>query len=168
MIVIKGENMSKTKKTNAMRMLDRAKINYEMNTYEVSDKHQHGEQIAKLVGANVEEVYKTLVLENANHDHYVFVIPVNASLDMKEAAHVVNEKKLHLMPLEQLKQVTGYVRGGCSPIGMKHLFPTTIDVSAKNLDKLYVSGGQRGMQIIIQVDDLIEITQAQVAHITHK
>lgn len=72
------------------------------------------------------------------------------------------------MPLEQLKQVTGYVRGGCSPIGMKHLFPTTIDVSAKNLDKLYVSGGQRGMQIIIQVDDLIEITQAQVAHITHK
>ena len=110
--------MAKTKKTNAMRMLDRAKINYEMNTYEVSDKHQHGEQIAKLVGANVEEVYKTLVLENANHDHYVFVIPVNASLDMKEAAHVVNEKKLHLMPLEQLKQVTGYVRGGCSPIGL--------------------------------------------------
>lgn len=70
------------------------------------------------------------------------------------------------MPLEQLKQVTGYVRGGCSPIGMKHLFPTTIDVSAKNLDKLYVSGGQRGMQIIIQVDDLIEITQAQW-HILH-
>ena len=136
-----------------------------MNTYEVSDKHQHGEQIAKLVGANVEEVYKTLVLENANHDHYVFVIPVNASLDMKEA-HVVNEKKLQLMPLEQLKQVTGYVRGGCSPIGMKHLFPTTIDVSAKNLDKLYVSGGQRGMQIIIQVDDLIEITQAKW-HILH-
>lgn len=121
-----------------------------------------------MVGANVEEVYKTLVLENANHDYYVFVIPVNASLDMKEAAHVVNEKKLQLMPLEQLKQVTGYVRGGCSPIGMKHLFPTTIDVSAENLDKLYVSGGQRGMQIIIQVDDLIEITQAQVAHITHK
>lgn len=71
------------------------KINYEMNTYEVSDKHQHGEQIAKLVGANVEEVYKTLVLENANHDHYVFVIPVNASLDMKEAAHVVNEKNFN-------------------------------------------------------------------------
>lgn len=77
-----------------MRMLDRAKIDYETNTYEVTEKHQHGEQIAKMVGANVEEVYKTLVLENANHEHFVFVIPVNASLDMKQAAHVVNEKSL--------------------------------------------------------------------------
>ena len=150
-----------------MRMLDRAKIDYETNTYEVTEKHQHGEQIAKMVGANVEEVYKTLVLENANHEHFVFVIPVNASLDMKQAAHVVNEKKLNLMPLDQLKQVTGYVRGGCSPIGMKHLFKTTIDRSAQNLDKIYVSGGQRGMQIIIKVEDLIKMTEAQVAHITH-
>ena len=148
-------------------MLDRAKIDYETNTYEVTEKHQHGEQIAKMVGANVEEVYKTLVLENANHEHFVFVIPVNASLDMKQAAHVVNEKKLNLMPLDQLKQVTGYVRGGCSPIGMKHLFKTTIDRSAQNLDKIYVSGGQRGMQIIIKVEDLIKMTEAQVAHITH-
>ncbi|OHO70665.1 aminoacyl-tRNA deacylase [Staphylococcus sp. HMSC036D05] len=159
--------MAKTKKTNAMRMLDRAKIDYETNTYEVTEKHQHGEQIAKMVGANVEEVYKTLVLENANHEHFVFVIPDNASLDMKQAAHVVNEKKLNLMPLDQLKQVTGYVRGGCSPIGMKHLFKTTIDRSAQNLDKIYVSGGQRGMQIIIKVEDLIKMTEAQVAHITH-
>ncbi|MFW3582989.1 Cys-tRNA(Pro) deacylase [Staphylococcus caprae] len=159
--------MAKTKKTNAMRMLDRAKIDYETNTYEVTEKHQHGEQIAKMVGANVEEVYKTLVLENANHEHFVFVIPVNASLDMKQAAHVVNEKKLNLMPLDQLKQVTGYVRGGCSPIGMKHLFKTSIDRSAQNLDKIYVSGGQRGMQIIIKVEDLIKMTEAQVAHITH-
>ncbi|MGX0910620.1 Cys-tRNA(Pro) deacylase [Staphylococcus caprae] len=159
--------MAKTKKTNAMRMLDRAKIDYETNTYEVTEKHQHGEQIAKMVGANVEEVYKTLVLENANHEHFVFVIPVNASLDMKQAAHVVNEKKLNLTPLDQLKQVTGYVRGGCSPIGMKHLFKTTIDRSAQNLDKIYVSGGQRGMQIIIKVEDLIKMTEAQVAHITH-
>ncbi|MFW3610938.1 Cys-tRNA(Pro) deacylase [Staphylococcus caprae] len=159
--------MAKTKKTNAMRMLDRAKIDYETNTYEVTEKHQHGEQIAKMVGANVEEVYKTLVLENANHEHFVFVIPVNASLDMKQAAHIVNEKKLNLMPLDQLKQVTGYVRGGCSPIGMKHLFKTTIDRSAQNLDKIYVSGGQRGMQIVIKVEDLIKMTEAQVAHITH-
>ncbi|MBU5271673.1 Cys-tRNA(Pro) deacylase [Staphylococcus caprae] len=159
--------MAKTKKTNAMRMLDRAKIDYETNTYEVTEKHQHGEQIAKMVGANVEEVYKTLVLENANHEHFVFVIPVNASLDMKQAAHVVNEKKLNLMPLDQLKQVTGYVRGGCSPIGMKHLFKTTIDRCAQNLDKIYVSGGQRGMQIIIKVEDLIKMTEAQVSHITH-
>ena len=86
--------MAKTKKQMRCVCLI-AQNYYEMNTYEVSDKHQHGEQIAKLVGANVEEVYKTLVLENANHDHYVFVIPVNASLDMKEAAHVVNEKNFN-------------------------------------------------------------------------
>ena len=157
--------MAKTKRP--MRCVCRScKIDYETNTYEVTEKHQHGEQIAKMVGANVEEVYKTLVLENANHEHFVFVIPVNASLDMKQAAHVVNEKKLNLMPLDQLKQVTGYVRGGCSPIGMKHLFKTTIDRSAQNLDKIYVSGGQRGMQIIIKVEDLIKMTEAQVAHIT--
>ena len=154
MIVIKGENMSKTKKTNAMRILDRAKINYQMNTYEVTDKHQHGEEIAQLV------------VENSNHEHYVFVIPVNETLDMKKAAHVVNEKKLNLMPLDQLKQVTGYVRGGCSPIGMKHSFKTTIDASAKNLEKVYISGGQRGMQIIIHVNDLIDMTKAQVESIT--
>ena len=100
MIIIKGEYMSKTKKTNAMRILDRAKINYQMNTYEVTDKHQHGEEIAQLVGAKIEEVFKTLVLENSNHEHYVFVIPVNETLDMKKAAHVVNEKKLNLIPLD--------------------------------------------------------------------
>jgi len=120
--------MSKTKKTNAMRILDRAKVDYHMNTYEVTDQHQHGEEIARRVGAKVEEVFKTLLLENANHDHYVIVISVNATLDMKQAAHVVNEKKLNLMPLDQLKQVTGYIRGGCSPIGMKHQFQTTIDL----------------------------------------
>ncbi|MBC8788779.1 Cys-tRNA(Pro) deacylase [Staphylococcus epidermidis] len=158
--------MSKTKKTNAMRILDGAKINYQMNTYEVTDKHQHGEEIAQLVGAKIEEVFKTLVLENSNHEHYVFVIPVNETLDMKKAAHVVNEKKLNLMPLDQLKQVTGYVRGGCSPIGMKHSFKTTIDASAKNLEKVYISGGQRGMQIIIHVNDLIDMTKAQLESIT--
>ena len=137
-----------------------------MNTYEVTDQHQHGEEIARRVGAKVEEVFKTLLLENANHDHYVFVNPVNATLDMKQAAHVVNEKKLNLMPLDQLKQVTGYIRGGCSPIGMKHQFQTAIDTSVLHLDKVYVSGGQRGMQIIIKVEDLIRMTQAQVEAIT--
>lgn len=154
--------MSKTKKTNAMRMLDRAKVNYKTNIFEVTAEHQTGEQIAKLVNAKVEEVYKTLVLENANHNHFVFVIPVKETLDMKQAANVVNEKKLNLMPLDQLKQVTGYIRGGCSPIGMKHLFPTVIDQSIRQLDKVYVSGGQRGMQMIIGVEDLISMTNAKV------
>ncbi|EHJ07083.1 Cys-tRNA(Pro) deacylase [Staphylococcus simiae] len=160
--------MAKHKKTNAMRLLDRAKINYQVNTFEVPEHHISGEEVAKLVNANVTEVYKTLVLENQEHDHFVFVIPVNENLDMKEAAHVVNEKKLHLMPLDDLKAVTGYVRGGCSPIGMKHLFPTVLDKSIENIDKVNVSGGQRGMQIIIGVNDLIQITNATVANVIHE
>ncbi|MCJ1656947.1 Cys-tRNA(Pro) deacylase [Staphylococcus sp. NRL 16/872] len=158
----------KHKKTNAMRMLDRAKVDYEVRTFEVSDGHMDGKTIAHIVGANVEDVYKTLVLENANHDHFVFVIPVNETLDLKEAAHVVNEKKLTLMPMENLKQVTGYIRGGCSPIGMKHLFKTTIDQSALERDKIHVSGGQRGIQIVVNIKDLIDITNAQTADILQK
>lgn len=160
--------MAKYKKTNAMRMLDRAKIDYHVNTFDVPDHHISGEAVAKLVNADVTEVYKTLVLENQEHDHFVFVIPVNENLDMKEAAHVVNEKKLHLMPLDDLKAVTGYVRGGCSPIGMKHLFPTVLDKSIEHKDKVNVSGGQRGMQIVIGVNDLIQITNATVANVIHK
>ncbi|MCE5090575.1 Cys-tRNA(Pro) deacylase [Staphylococcus devriesei] len=158
----------KHKKTNAMRMLDRAKIKYEVNTYEVGNGHMDGTTVAKMVGADVKEVYKTLVLENANHDHYVFVIPVDETLDMKAAAQVVNEKKLQLMPLDNLKQVTGYIRGGCSPVGMKHLFKTTLNDSALALNKIIVSGGQRGMQIVLDVNDLIDITQAQIADIIQK
>ncbi|PTF18085.1 Cys-tRNA(Pro) deacylase [Staphylococcus devriesei] len=158
----------KHKKTNAMRMLDRAKIKYEVNTYEVGNGHMDGTTVAKMVGADVKEVYKTLVLENANQDHYVFVIPVDETLDMKAAAQVVNEKKLQLMPLDNLKQVTGYIRGGCSPVGMKHLFKTTLNDSALALNKIIVSGGQRGMQIVLDVNDLIDITQAQIADIIQK
>lgn len=159
--------MGKTKKTNAMRMLDRAKVAYQTNVFEVTEEHQTGEQIAALVHANVEDVYKTLVLENANHDHFVFVIPVNATLDMKKAAHEAGEKKLNLMPLDQLKQVTGYIRGGCSPIGMKHLFQTVIDQSALQREQIYINGGQRGMQIIIAVKDLVAMTNAKVTSVIH-
>ena len=115
----------------------------------------------------IRDSYKTLVLENANHDHFVFVIPVNATLDMKKAAHEVGEKKLNLMPLDQLKQVTGFIRGGCSPIGMKHLFPTVIDQSALKREQIYISGGQRGMQIIIAVKDLVAMTNAKVTSVIH-
>lgn len=157
--------MAKKKKTNAMRMLDRAKVPYSVNTFEVPDHHISGEQVAQMVGVDVNEVYKTLVLENHNHEHFVFVIPVNQSLDMKRAAHVVNEKKLQLMPLDHLKEVTGYIRGGCSPIGMKHLFTTVIDDSVKQLETVNVSGGQRGTQVVINVNDLITLTKAQVASV---
>lgn len=158
----------KQKKTNAMRMLDRAKIDYEVKTFEVEEGHMDGERVAELVGENVQDVFKTLVLENAAHEHFVFVVPVSNALDMKVAAHVVNEKKLQLMPLDHLKQVTGYIRGGCSPIGMKHLFPTTIDQSASLRDKIIVSGGQRGVQIVLQLEDLVSMTNAQLEDIVQK
>ncbi|MGV3095339.1 MULTISPECIES: Cys-tRNA(Pro) deacylase [Staphylococcus] len=158
----------KHKKTNAMRMLDRAKIDYEVKTFEVEEGHMDGERVAELVGENVQDVFKTLVLENTAHEHFVFVVPVSGSLDMKVAAHVVNEKKLQLMPLDHLKQVTGYIRGGCSPIGMKHLFPTTIDQSASLRDKIIVSGGQRGVQIVLQLEDLVSMTNAQLEDIVQK
>ncbi|OLF32747.1 aminoacyl-tRNA deacylase [Staphylococcus aureus] len=158
----------KHKKTNAMRILDRAKIDYEVKTFEVEEGHMDGERVAELVGENVQDVFKTLVLENAAHEHFVFVVPVSGSLDMKVAAHVVNEKKLQLMPLDHLKQVTGYIRGGCSPIGMKHLFPTTIDQSASLRDKIIVSGGQRGVQIVLQLEDLVSMTNAQLEDIVQK
>lgn len=158
----------KHKKTNAMRMLDRAKIDYEVKTFEVEEGHMDGERVAELVGENVQDVFKTLVLENDAHEHFVFVVPVSNALDMKVAAHVVNEKKLQLMPLDHLKQVTGYIRGGCSPIGMKHLFPTTIDQSASLRDKIIVSGGQRGVQIVLQLEDLVSMTNAQLEDIVQK
>ncbi|PHK50396.1 Cys-tRNA(Pro) deacylase [Staphylococcus edaphicus] len=158
----------KRKKTNAMRMLDRSAIPYEVNTYEVSDEHMDGESVAAKVGVDANEVYKTLVLENTKHDHFVFVVPVRESLDMKAAAQAVGEKKLHLMPLGDLKQVTGYIRGGCSPIGMKRHFPTVIDQQAKDIDTIYVSGGERGTQIKLNTTDLIGVTNAQVIQVIHE
>ncbi|GEQ04418.1 Cys-tRNA(Pro)/Cys-tRNA(Cys) deacylase [Staphylococcus gallinarum] len=155
----------KSKKTNAMRMLDRNHIDYKVNNYPVTEAHMDGTRVAQLVGVSVDEVFKTLVLENAQHEHFVFIIPVNATLNMKLAAKSVKEKKLHLMPLDDLKRVTGYVRGGCSPIGMKKLFPTVIDSQSERLDAVYVSGGERGTQIQIKVTDLITQTKAQVTSI---
>jgi Cys-tRNA(Pro)/Cys-tRNA(Cys) deacylase len=155
----------KHKKTNAMRILEKANIDYEINKYEVTNKHMDGATVAQIVGVDVQFVYKTLVLENAQHECFVFVIPVEKTLNMKQAAHTAQQKKLTLLPLERLKQVTGYVRGGCSPIGMKKHFPTYIDESALQLQDVYVSGGERGMQIKINSQDLIHITEAETANI---
>lgn len=150
----------KHKKTNAMRILEKANIDYELNKYEVT-----GATVAQIVGVDAKFVYKTLVLENAQHECFIFVIPVEETLNMKQAAHIAQQKKLALLPLERLKQVTGYVRGGCSPIGMKKHFPTYIDESALQLQNVYVSGGERGMQIKINSQNLIYIAEAETANI---
>lgn len=148
-----------------MRILEKANLDYEINKYEVTNKHMDGATVAQIVGVDVKSVYKTLVLENAQHECFVFVIPVEKTLNMKQAAHTAQQKKLTLLPLERLKQVTGYVRGGCSPIGMKKQFPTYIDESALQLEDVYVSGGERGMQIKINSQDLIHIAEAATANI---
>ena len=158
----------KQKKTNAMRMLDRQKIKYNVNTYEITDEHMDGTEVAHKVGIEDKYVYKTLVLENSHHHHFVFIIPVSDTLNMKAAANAVNEKKLQLMPLDELKNVTGYIRGGCSPIGMKKQFQTIVDQQATCIDALYISGGERGVQIEMTVDDLIKITNAKVLNVTHQ
>ncbi|HAR5191445.1 TPA: Cys-tRNA(Pro) deacylase [Staphylococcus aureus] len=131
--------MAKNKKTNAMRMLDRAKIKYEVHSFEVPEEHLSGQEVAELIQANVKTVFKTLVLENAKHEHFVFVIPVSETLDMKKAAAMVGEKKLQLMPLDNLKNVTGYIRGGL-----------------------------RTMQITIAVEDLITITKGKIGAVIHE
>ncbi|HDI7672729.1 TPA: Cys-tRNA(Pro) deacylase [Staphylococcus aureus] len=131
--------MAKNKKTNAMRMLDRAKIKYEVHSFEVPEEHLSGQEVAELIQANVKTVFKTLVLENTKHEHFVFVIPVSETLDMKKAAALVGEKKLQLMPLDNLKNVTGYIRGGL-----------------------------RTMQITIAVGDLITITKGKIGAVIHE
>lgn len=153
----------KVKKTNAMRRLDRAKIDYEMRTFEVDAEHIEGSEVAERIGVKETQVFKTLVLTNGKRDYFVFVIPVSGHLDMKAAAASVHEKKLNLMPLDDLKKVTGYIRGGCSPIGMKTKFPTVIDASIKHIDQVFVSAGQRGVQMGVAPDDLIHAAEAQVA-----
>lgn len=160
--------MAKNKKTNAMRMLDRAKIKYEVHSFEVPEEHLSGAEVAELIQANVKTVFKTLVLENTKHEHFVFVIPVSETLDMKKAAALVGEKKLQLMPLDNLKNVTGYIRGGCSPVGMKTLFPTVVDKSCENYSHINVSGGLRTMQITIAVEDLITITKGKIGAVIHE
>ncbi|HCU7206438.1 TPA: Cys-tRNA(Pro) deacylase [Staphylococcus aureus] len=131
--------MAKNKKTNAMRMLDRVKIKYEVHSFEVPEEHLSGQEVAELIQANVKTVFKTLVLENTKHEHFVFVIPVSETLDMKKAAALVGEKKLQLMPLDNLKNVTGYIRGGF-----------------------------RTMQITIAVEDLITITKGKIGAVIHE
>ena len=136
-------------KTNAMRFLDRNKIPYEYQTYECD-----------------EQVYKTLVTVGKSGGHYVFVIPIAAELDLKKAAKAVGEKSVEMLHVKEITKVTGYVRGGCTAIGMKKQFPTVIDESACTQKLIYVSGGKIGMQIRLKPDDLKKAANAEYAAIT--
>ena len=159
--------MSKTKevKTNAMRMLDRMKIPYEYETYECED-FTDGIETADKLGYDHALVYKTLVTTGKSGEHYVFVIPIAAEIDFKKAAKAVGEKSLEMLPLKELTPLTGYVRGGCTSIGMKKQFPTIISKSILDLEKVVVSGGRLGSQLELAPKDLIAVTRAKVEDVT--
>lgn len=160
-----GNPLSKKElKTNAMRILDRSKIPYEYQTYEC-DNFTDGIHTADMLGLPHERVYKTLVTTGKSGAHYVFVIPIEAELDLKKAAKAVGEKSVEMLPVKEITAVTGYVRGGCTAVGMKKAFPTAIQETAQTLDFIYVSGGKLGMQLKLSPDDLKKVTHAQYADV---
>lgn len=158
--------MTKKIKTNALRKLDQQKIPYEIYTYEVTDELD-GITVANKIEKPYAQVFKTLVL-HGKLNHYVAVIPVAATLDLKSMSKVVGEKKLELLPVKDLEKLTGYIRGGCSPVGMKKLFPTVIDKSAEQFEEIIVSAGQRGIQMQVSIQSLIKLINAKVSPITHE
>ncbi len=158
--------MTKKIKTNALRKLDQKKITYETYTYEVTDELD-GVTVANKIDKPYAQVFKTLVLRG-NLNYYVAVIPVAATLDLKSMSKVVGEKKLELLPVNNLEKLTGYIRGGCSPVWMKKLFPTVIDSSAEQFEEIIVSAGQRGIQMQVPLQSLVNLIHAKVSPITHE
>jgi len=160
--------MAKAKhaKTNAIRLLEQQKIQFEVIEYETGDGQVDGISVAEKIGHPASRVFKTLVAKTSAQKLFVFVIPVAQELDLKTAAKVVGEKKIEMLPVKELLSYTGYVRGGCSPVGMKKLYPTVIDASAQEQGDIIVSAGKIGMQINVQLDDLIAVTKAKLEAIT--
>ena len=152
----------KEEKTNVMRVLDGKKIPYESHAYQ-PDATMSGEEIAGILGEDPSKVFKTLVTQGKSGAYYVFVVPVMGELDLKKAARASSQKRIEMLPLKELLPLTGYVRGGCSPIGMKKLFPTYIDETAQLFDEISVSAGKRGEQIILNADDLCRMIDARYA-----
>lgn len=157
--------MSKEIKTNAMRILDKNKIDYEFIQYEC-DNFIDGLHTAQKTGAPVDQSFKTLVAQGKSRQYYVFVVPIAEEVYLKNAAKAVGEKSIELIPVKEITKVTGYVRGGCIPLGMKKNFPTIIHTSAQAFDKIYISGGRLGTSIILNPQDLARVTGAQFAAIT--
>ena len=155
----------KVPKTNAMRMLDRAKIPYEIFTYEVDESDLSGTHVADSVGLPYSQVFKTLVAKGDKTGYVVFVIPVDKEIDLKEAAVASSNKKVEMIAVKDLLSVTGYIRGGCSPVGMKKQFPTYFDTSVKNHDRIALSAGVRGCQLFLETDKLIDFTKAEIKEV---
>lgn len=151
-------------KTNAMRILETRKIPYVQHTYEC-EEFIDGLQIADLLGLPYEKVYKTLVTAGSSKNYFVFVIPIAAELDLKAAARSVGEKSVEMLHVKEINAVTGYIRGGCTAIGMKKQYVTRIDSSARQLEKMIVSGGRLGSQLELAPEDLAGAAGAEFADI---
>ncbi len=152
----------KENKTNAMRILDKNKISYRTNTYEC-DEFIDGIHVADMNGDPYEQSFKTLVTVGKSGGYYVFALPIDKEIDLKKAAKIVGEKSIEMIHVKDINKITGYIRGGCTPVGMKKMYPTVIHESAKNFDEIIISGGRIGLQIILNPNDLAAVTNAKFA-----
>lgn len=155
----------KIQKTNVARLLDRDKVPYELIPYDFDESDLGAAHVAEALGEDVRQVFKTIVLHGDRTGHLVCVVPGNAEVDLKKAARVSGNKKVEPLPLKELLPTTGYIRGGCSPIGMKKHFPTYVDRSAADYPHIYVSAGQRGLQVRIAPADLLREARAELAEL---
>ena len=155
---------TKTEKTNAMRLLDTSNISYIEHEYD-PEKALSAKEVANIMNQDVEQVFKTLVTVGKSKEHYVFVVPGEGELDLKKAAKVSGEKFIEMIPQKELLPLTGYIHGGCSPLGMKKKFKTFIDETAQLFDTIFVSGGKRGLQIEVNPLKLAEVVEATFADI---
>jgi Cys-tRNA(Pro)/Cys-tRNA(Cys) deacylase len=156
------------KKTNAARILDRLKISYDLVEYEVDESDLSAVHVAATAGIPIDQVYKTLVLEGDKTGHFICIIPGGDEIDLKKAALASSNKKVAMIHMKELEPLTGYIRGGCSPLGMKKNFPVYIDKSAFDQPIIYISAGVRGMQIKLAPADLVIACKANKAEITQE
>ena len=157
--------MAKQEKTNVMRLLEQKKIPYQMHDYTGSGAIA-GEEVARVLGENPDEVFKTLVTIGKSKQNYVFIVPVNKELNLKKAASAVGEKSIEMIKSKDLLGLTGYVHGGCSPIGMKKLFTTVVHNTAEVMENILFSGGKIGMQVELKTEDFKKIINIKFADIT--
>ncbi len=155
--------MAKAIKTNVLRHLDAQHIPYETREYAVNDENFDGKLVAGKTGLDARMIYKTLVLTGDKQSHLVCVVPVEQELDLKAVARASGNKSVAMLPQKELQPLTGYMRGGCSPIGMKKTFPTYVDERCRELERISVSAGVRGCQVILAVDALLACTKGTIA-----
>jgi len=153
-------------KTNAVRIVEAEGVTYEMHEYDAPEGFLDGVSVAEALGQDPKQVFKTLVTVGASRQNYVCVIPVAEELDLKKAAKHFGEKKIEMLPSKLITQTTGYIKGGCSPVGMKKPFPTAVDQTAEHIDTIMVSGGKVGLQMQLPVEDLLRITGGKLADLT--